>query len=269
MNRRRGFTLIELLVVVAVISVLIGVLLPALGGARAAARSTVCTNNLRQLVTAWHLYAHANDDLAMPLAYTSFEDIGNTDSIYWWGSAGNISGVVDHSRGLLVPFFDIMPSDGSSYECPEQPWGSYTPQGNVEVFTSTYGYNGYYLCPPKTPGWSFTIGHQRWKRTAMVRHPSELFVFADTLLSANPPRNNALLDPPMLYQGEGEWSPNNSPTTCFRHGRSARSAAAARADGSVRLEQAEPGWILHDELSIGSIGTTNDPHYVPDWSRWR
>ena len=57
-----GFTLLELLVVVAVISLLLAMLLPALSAATEAGRSAVCASNLRQLGVGVYAYAEANDD---------------------------------------------------------------------------------------------------------------------------------------------------------------------------------------------------------------
>ncbi|BAM03131.1 DUF1559 family PulG-like putative transporter [Phycisphaera mikurensis] len=79
--RPAGFTLIELLVVISIIALLIGILLPALGAARASARSALCKSNLRQQGIGFNAYAADFKDF-LPVGSYGVPGTGWTVSIW-------------------------------------------------------------------------------------------------------------------------------------------------------------------------------------------
>jgi len=130
-----GFTLIELLVVIAIIAGLLAILVPTLRGAREQARRAFCLGNLRQLTTAWIIYA---DDYDGKLVCGSAFFEGRMVGRYigppvpirngWLGKAFRVesrSVLVDRpDKGALWPYVE----DIDVYRCPSSPprhWATY------------------------------------------------------------------------------------------------------------------------------------------------
>ncbi|EKD26599.1 MAG: hypothetical protein ACD_79C01103G0002 [uncultured bacterium] len=55
-NKKSGFTLIELLVVLAIIAILMSIIIPKIGDARAKAQRVSCASNMRNIVRAMQMY---------------------------------------------------------------------------------------------------------------------------------------------------------------------------------------------------------------------
>ena len=77
----RGFTLVELLVVIAIIGVLVGLVLPAVQGAREAGRRTSCQNNVHQMSFA--AIRHSDQIGFIPGWRIAVQATGTTFSLSW------------------------------------------------------------------------------------------------------------------------------------------------------------------------------------------
>ena len=91
-THRGGFTLVELLVVIAIIGILVALLLPAIQAAREAGRRAKCSNNLKQVVLAVHLFEDKFNELPKNRygdydAWTAFGGPYENSSSYSWLSA--------------------------------------------------------------------------------------------------------------------------------------------------------------------------------------
>lgn len=205
----RGFSLVELLIVIGIIAVLMGILLPALAGARKMARSTACLANLQQWGDSFHMYLNAN-------AGHSFVERQELTGLAWYEVLQPYNG--DVHRTLLCPDAtepgNLMGSASLAWG-PEVAYDVAAPLWKSRgVFVGSYGFNTW-LCP--APPAKRGAADSPYARSAVdlpTRQPADVPVLADCIQSWAAPQDTDdvprdLQHPIPFYSGSGPkpWGP--------------------------------------------------------------
>lgn len=226
----RAFTLVELLISLAIVALLVGLLLPALSGARRLAHRSICANNLRQVGLAWHAYMQATEHLPQHTAepdwaYGGVRFVG-PDHLPIADSARPINAYLDSdaapNQARAIEVFEDLADVGITLR--DEPLRSILPDGATcfETFGTSYRANKSLLD-------STSAGIDQLHRPLKVAE-----------ITAQPSRLLMVGDPVWYYAIQPEGSTERAFDARW-HGEREPAGNMAALDGSVR-------WVVFGPL---------------------
>ena len=217
-KRRDAFTLIELIVVIAILTLLIGILVPYLSGARRGAKANVCLSQIKGLAGGLVVYLNENNDQFIPGRLSKVppsntqlfvNELGAQEPRWHWFLNKTTGAVLDTNEYERVKnkiksqgYFndDEVHAPGSTsitnklFVCPATVDDRYM----NDIRHGSYGYNYQYLGNGRQDTdpnrWdNFSVGLHK------VKSPTNTVTFADSRGASTPHgKGSYLLDPPRL-----------------------------------------------------------------------
>ena len=177
-----AFTLIELLVTIAIIALLVGILLPALGASRKVARRMQCMTKMQSIGRAMAMYTSEHDELYPPSQHTFL----TKDPIAWWDvQLGPYLGFPSFANDPLSVYSkpdQIHQIRSTRYRCPEdEREASAGPVFYPPNSYNSYGKNVYFELSPTAsdPGEATMLDGKTWHMTTDIPLPSETVLFGE------------------------------------------------------------------------------------------
>jgi prepilin-type N-terminal cleavage/methylation domain-containing protein/prepilin-type processing-associated H-X9-DG protein len=222
-GKLKAFTLIELLVVIAIIAILAAILFPVFAQAREAARKASCQSNLKQMGTAWMMYA---------------QDYDETTNNNTWNGGGFWENQIFAER--LQPYmknYGVIrcPSDARPWSARDMQDGFPNPPGGGRLLVGSYAHASYGV-------WSL----------ASIEAPASFFVIWDA--SNGGGQGNEIWIGTETVTGAFQWGRNYG--FAARH---QNQINMAFADGHVKTMRCpavfpcgNPGWRLNNQPMASS-----------------
>ncbi len=254
---RRAFTLIELLVVIAIIALLVAILLPALGAARANSRATVCASRLHQLGIALNLYMNDFDN-TLPQATTTLGGNQVVIGTLFGGKKGQLPAYSINTMGAEgrplnryvlettpIPDSETDVMEVEAFKSPCDKGGVIPGVGRVDsmynFLGSSYSLNDHALAPtPSTPEVATLVPNGGGKMPVIVTTSKTWLLGSDPIFNAD---------------GGGDrqhyWYTTNSNITA--------------ASGAVKANLLFADWHVGSQLSVPAtpVNTTKDYTFWP------